>query len=211
VHDFDFDAMQKKRIARGAANRKRGSKSKKCALPSDNLTTGQWKRRNGKVMSYQLNKPMAWADFKAMPLDIQSEYLSNLIHKYGANSKSLGDMFGVTAQGVRDYVKRNNLGITFEFSKMSEAERDIWEAFIRDEISDIPKVPAPLDAAVAPVPDTAQQVVKETCHATEKHIIPTGFTLVFTGEIDVEVIANSMLKLLGSEATGEIEIIFSQS
>lgn len=29
MHDFDYDVMQKKRIASGAAHRKRGAKSKK--------------------------------------------------------------------------------------------------------------------------------------------------------------------------------------
>ena len=46
MHDFDYDAMQKKRIARGASHMKRGSKSKKCTLPSDYLTAAQKRRLN---------------------------------------------------------------------------------------------------------------------------------------------------------------------
>ena len=38
MNDFDYDALQKKRIAAGARHMKRGSRSKRCSLPSDNLT-----------------------------------------------------------------------------------------------------------------------------------------------------------------------------
>ena len=53
MHDFDYDAMQKKRIARGASHMKRGSKSKKCTLPSDYLTAAQKRRLNGPVSTYK--------------------------------------------------------------------------------------------------------------------------------------------------------------
>ena len=46
MNDFDFDVMTKKRIARGAAARKCGSKSRRCTLPSDYLTDAQKKARN---------------------------------------------------------------------------------------------------------------------------------------------------------------------
>ena len=45
VNDFDYDCMQKKRVARGAfshVNHKRG----KCRLPSDYLTAAQRKEMN---------------------------------------------------------------------------------------------------------------------------------------------------------------------
>lgn len=36
--DFDYDVKQRRELARAAKYRKRGSKSKKCTLPSDYLT-----------------------------------------------------------------------------------------------------------------------------------------------------------------------------
>ena len=63
MHDFDYDAMQKKRIARGAMHMKRGSKSKKCSLPHDGLTAAQLRRLNGPVSTYKMDEPMDWEGF----------------------------------------------------------------------------------------------------------------------------------------------------
>ena len=69
MNDFDYDAMQKKRIGRGYHNMKRRTRG--CALPSDHLTAAQLKARNGSVNTYNLNLPMSWETFKAMPKDLQ--------------------------------------------------------------------------------------------------------------------------------------------
>ena len=132
MHDFDYDAMQKKRIARGAAHMKRGSKSKKCTLPSDYLTAAQKRRLNGPVNTYKLDEPMGWESFKAMPEDLQKKYILNLQETYQANNDMLGKMFGVT--GVSVCKMRHALGIgAMGQSKMTRDEvtvRDAkWDAF----------------------------------------------------------------------------------
>ena len=95
MNDFDYDALQKKRIAAGARHMRRGSRSKRCFLPSDNLTPAQLKRRNGPVSTYKLDAPMRWDDFKEMPADLQKQYLTYLVETYGATNEMLGDMFYV--------------------------------------------------------------------------------------------------------------------
>ena len=132
MHDFDYDAMQKKRIARGASHMKRGSKSKKCTLPSDYLTAAQKRRLNGPVSTYKLDEPMSWESFKAMPEDLQKKYILNLQETYQANNDMLGKMFGVT--GVSVCKMRHALGIgAMGQSKMTRDEvavRDAkWNAF----------------------------------------------------------------------------------
>ena len=132
MHDFDYDAMQKKRIARGASHMKRGSKSKKCTLPSDYLTDAQKRRLNGPVSTYKLDEPMSWESFKAMPEDLQKKYILNLQETYQANNDMLGKMFGVT--GVSVCKMRHALGIgAMGQSKMTRDEvavRDAkWNAF----------------------------------------------------------------------------------
>lgn len=132
MHDFDYDAMQKKRIARGAAHMKRGSKSKKCSLPSDHLTPAQLRRLNGPVITYKLDEPMNWESFKAMPEDLQKKYILNLQETYQANNDMLGKMFGVT--GVSVCRMRHALGVgAMGQSKMTRDEiavRDAkWDAF----------------------------------------------------------------------------------
>ena len=142
MHDFDYDAMQKKRIARGAAHMKRGSMSKKCTLPSDYLTDAQKRRLNGPVSTYKLDEPMNWESFKAMPEDLQKKYILNLQETYQANNDMLGKMFGVT--GVSVCKMRHALGIgAMGQSKMTRDEvtvRDAkWDAFCNGVVGGKPK------------------------------------------------------------------------
>ena len=142
MHDFDYDAMQKKRIARGASHMKRGSKSKKCTLPSDYLTAAQKRRLNGPVSTYKLDEPMNWESFKAMPEDLQKKYILNLQETYQANNDMLGKMFGVT--GVSVCKMRHALGIgAMGQSKMTRDEvavRDAkWDAFCNGVVGGKPR------------------------------------------------------------------------
>ena len=96
MNDFEYDCLQRKRLASQAKYRKRGSKSKKCTLPSDRLTNKQWKERCGPVVSFNFNKPIEWDRFKKLPVAVQSEYITNLQKRFGATAVDLGNMFGVT-------------------------------------------------------------------------------------------------------------------
>ena len=116
MNDFDFDVMTKKRIARGAAARKCGSKSRRCTLPSDYLTDAQKKARNGKMSTYNLSKPMTYEQFKLMPRDLQREYLLKLRNDMHASSRVIAQMFGCSYETVRVVIR--NLGINTGGKKM---------------------------------------------------------------------------------------------
>ena len=144
MHDFDYDAMQKKRIARGASHMKRGSKSKKCTLPSDYLTAAQKRRLNGPVSTYKLDEPMSWESFKAMPEDLQKQYILNLQNTYQANDKMIGKMFGKSDVTVGEY--RKKLGIhSIGKSKMTRDKVGIrntkWDAFCNGVVGGKPGEP----------------------------------------------------------------------
>ena len=47
------------------------------------------------MSTYKLDEPMRWDDFKAMLVDLQKQYLTNLVETYGATNEMLGDMFYV--------------------------------------------------------------------------------------------------------------------
>ena len=148
MHDFDYDAMQKKRIARGASHMKRGSKSKKCTLPSDYLTDAQKRRLNGPVSTYKLDEPMSWESFKAMPEDLQKKYILNLQETYQANNDMLGKMFGVTGTSVCKM--RHALGVSaMGQSKMTRDEvavRDAkWDAFCNGVVGGKPGEPKKIE------------------------------------------------------------------
>ena len=167
MNDFDYDALQKKRIAAGARHMKRGSRSKRCSLLSDNLTPAQLKRRNGPVSTYKLDAPMRWDDFKAMPVDLQKKYLTNLVEAYGATNEMLGDMFYVHPTHVGTVKKA--LGVINNnprhLSKEKKAIRDqMWAAFCNgvvgggDAVKETPREPEKVETLPARCPDELEEV-----------------------------------------------------
>ena len=166
MNDFDYDALQKKRIAAGARHMKRGSRSKRCSLPSDNLTPAQLKRRNGPVSTYKLDAPMMWDDFKAMPVDLQKQYLTNLVETYGATNEMLGDMFYVhpthvgTVKKALGVVSHNPHRLIGE----KKAIRDqMWAAFCNgvvgggDAVKETPKEPKKVETLPVRCPDELEE------------------------------------------------------
>ena len=168
MNDFDYDVLQKKRIAAGARHMKRGGRSKRCSLPSDHLTPTQLKRRNGPVSTYKLDEPMRWDDFKAMPVDLQKQYLTNLVETYGATNEMLGDMFYVHPTHVGAVKKA--LGVISNnprhLSKEKKTIRDqMWAAFCNgvvgggDAVKETPKEPKKVETLPVRCPDELEESV----------------------------------------------------
>ena len=59
MNDFEFDCLQKKRLAQQAKYRKRGSKSKKCPMSTDHMTKKQWIERCGKIVTIKMDSPVS--------------------------------------------------------------------------------------------------------------------------------------------------------
>lgn len=160
MNDFDFDAMQKKRIARGAAHMKRGSKSTKCSLPSDHMTQAQWKRRNGPVSTYKLDAPMKFETFTEMPADLKKKYLESLYDLYGASDRRIGDMMGVSQHTSARH--RSNLGIVRTGSRIGAEElarrEAMWSAFCNGVVGGAPEK---REAEPFPVPSVTEPIKVE--------------------------------------------------
>ena len=135
MNDFDFDVMRKKRIAHSAARMKRGSKSKKCTLPSDHLTPAQWKRRNGPVSTYSLNQPMDWETFKSLPTDIQQSYIDILQSRFNVTTATIGkDMFDKTPATLKAHMEKYGLKyIQMKGRNMTAEEREAWKHWLNPE------------------------------------------------------------------------------
>ena len=88
MSDFEYDCWQRKRIAQQAKYRKCGSKSKKCSMSTDHMTQKQWKERNGKVVTVNLNQPITWDDFKALTASMQEEYLKHMMENFCRHVRS---------------------------------------------------------------------------------------------------------------------------
>lgn len=134
MNDFDFDAMQKKRIANGAKHKRGGSKSKKCSLPSDNLTPAQMRALNGEVKAYNLNEPMSWEAFKAMPHDLQLAYIKGLHSRFNVGACTVSaDMFHLSGNAVLVHGRRHGVDFAMPHSKMSRIQREVWERWLNRE------------------------------------------------------------------------------
>ena len=204
MSDFEFDCMKKKQLAGQAKYRKRGSKSKKCSLPSDGMTNKQWKEKCGPVISYNPNKPMIWDDFKKLPTHIQAEYITNLQQKFGVTAVDLGKMFGVQALTVRKHADANNLGVEFPRGHaLSAAKKAEWEKFVCPEQEESQAFVEPDEGDDWPVEEPADNPAPAQTEAMKMK----NFSLRFSGNIDVNMIANSLKWILGESSNGELEII----
>ena len=129
--DFDYDVKQKKDIARSAGKKVSGAKSRRCSLPHDGLNSKQLEALNGPVKSYNLSKPMTWAELKAMPAELQKEYLRKLGVRFNPTSYALAEMLGTTHTTVGRLLRELGLSRS-KGQRMTEGDKKAWEFFLAD-------------------------------------------------------------------------------
>ena len=226
MNDFDYDVLQKKRTAAGARHMKRGSRSKRCSLPSDHLTPAQLKRRNGPVSTYKLDAPMGWDDFKSMPVDLQKKYMTNLVETYGATNEMLGDMFYVHPTHVGAVKKA--LGVVshnpHRLIGEKKAIRDqMWAAFCNgvvgggDAVKETPIEPEKVETLPVRCPDELEEAAitpadTEAPAGTEPVIVKiptldmTELSATFNGWFTPETFLGWIAKLPIPEAEVKIRV-----
>ena len=192
MNDFEFDCLQKKRLAQQAKYRKRGSKSKKCPMSTDHMTKKQWIERCGKIVTIKMDSPVSWASFKELSKQTQEEYLKNLMEKYHINASSLAEMFHITPITVRRHIATQGLAVSFPVGHSMNAEdRRAWELFLSGD-------------AVEQSENEVSLENEEMCD--EEPMSICSFSLRFSGKIDVSMISNSLVRILGDHSVGEIEV-----
>ena len=132
---FQQTSRERKRIGAGAYARKNGSRTKKCTLPSDNMTAGQIKKRNGEIMQYKLNQPMKWKEFKSMPEDLQKEYIQKLASEKKARAKDVAEMLGIHKNYLSDYARTLFQGETPFTGTHQVNQSQEWRDFIEGNIT----------------------------------------------------------------------------
>ena len=205
MNDFDFDVMTKKRIARGAAARKCGSKSRRCTLPSDYLTDAQKKARNGKMSTYNLSKPMTYEQFKLMPRDLQREYLLKLRNDMHASSRVIAQMFGCSDETVRVVIR--NLGINTGGKKMFMNLDQLmrWNNWLSGDAANTP--------VAVTEPETETEAEAETISAAAEETEDAGAPVnndASTEEMKCAALLGGKLNLRGtaSEILSRLAIVF---
>mgnify|MGYP006988867829 CR=1 FL=1 len=151
---FKKTDAERKSMGHGARAKKCGSKSKKCSLPSDNLTASEIKKMNGECKSYDLAKPMRWDVFRALPHDLQSEYIRKL-SAMGASRVDICDMFACSEGAYSQYMNVHHKGERFfdqknlryrnndEFVAWFCGESGIQEAVLDTAKAESPKAKEP--------------------------------------------------------------------
>ena len=182
--DFDYDCYLKKQVAHSAARRKNGSRSKRCTLPSDTMTEAQKKKLNGRVVTYYMNRPMTWADFKTMPEDLKKQYLDFLVSEFDAGSKQISQMFGIAGGTLTKYIPA---GFSFRKAhRMDKSKVEAWERFLAGETPQAEEVPAQPEE-----PAPAEQELP-----AEENVTFLNVTLNFKGgEINPDLMADAITVL----------------
>ena len=138
MNDVEFilkeDIKEKKRTGSGYRYKKNGSKSKKCSLPSDHLSKKEIEKMNGECKVYNLNKPMNYSNFCAMPVDLRIKYLEMLRDKFGANQTEISKMMGVADTTLASHRAKFLDGKpVFRSYKHSRLDVEAWNKFINGE------------------------------------------------------------------------------
>lgn len=206
MNDFDYENYQKKRLAHQASRRKCGSKSKRCPMSTDYMTRKQWEERNGKIVSVSFDKPTTWENFKELSKGVQEEYLRHLAETYNANATNLAEMFGMSVATVRRHIQTADLDIKFRVGHSMNAEqRDAWERFLHNAQDYI---------VVGDMKDEDKAALAEAMNASpiepaSEPMKMSEFSLCFIGPINVEMVANSLRRILGDDANGEVRVVCS--
>ena len=213
MNDVEFilkeDIKEKKQAGRGYRYKKNGSKSKKCSLPSDNLSKKELNKMNGECKVYNLNKPMSYSNFCAMPVDLQIKYLEMLRDKFGANQTEISKMMNVAPSTLAShrYKFLNNKPI-FPSSNRPRLDKDAWNRFINGEEA---------ENAVEAEPD--EEVLGDTCgtdNSTETTYLPYSQVIqkadIVNGSMNLkgkaDDIFRKMTDILGCENEYEIYVCF---
>lgn len=161
---FKQEVREKKRIGYGARNKKNGSKSKKCTLPSDHLTRKEKEKLNGEVTTWNMHAFYSVEEFKAMPHDIQVEYINSIMNRYDVGLSTISKLlFGMGETYLYNYFKRSG-DIKFMNIRSGGRKKSNAKAFEEDilrarSVQDVPKLialdsPQEENVSVEPIIET---------------------------------------------------------
>jgi hypothetical protein len=101
-----YQDLKEKKVTGYSARKQRSHCGKAgCKLPSDYLTKKEIKNMSGECRSYRLNEPMKFAEFKAMPNDLQMIYITAIREKYNAPVSMIGKMMGIERAHLSKYLR----------------------------------------------------------------------------------------------------------
>lgn len=210
---FHQDCREKKAAGRGIYSRKGGSKSKRCRLPSDNLTEAQKRKLNGEVITVKLYSEIAWSDFKKANKQVQKLYILAWQETFEARQNDIAEMFGISQNGFNQWCKKHVPEIKWPRKRKISPK---WEEYLEKRKTggicigepaeampddtelpmvepDIPKLP---EEEIIP---TREEAKKVNLRVEDGHIRMTG---------NAEAIFTKMLLMFDSKKNYEITVVF---
>lgn len=105
-----YQDVREKKVTGYSARKQRShcGKGGRVKLPSDYLTKKELKKMSGECVSYRLNDPMTWYQFKAMPEDLQLSYIKAIQDKYDAPIGAIAKMLGISDESLIRLLRKNN-------------------------------------------------------------------------------------------------------
>lgn len=98
-YTFITDVAEKKRIARGAFNKRtHNGKGGKVRFPSDYLSNKERNKMNGEIREYRMNSPITYAEFKKYPDDLKKKYIQRLRDMFDVSDTDIATMMGVNVK-----------------------------------------------------------------------------------------------------------------
>lgn len=209
---FRQTEIERKRSGRGAFSKKNGSRSKKCSLPSDRLTARQRKELNGKLETYNLNKPMTWTEFLGIPYDLQAKYLDGLVKNYSARRNDIALMFGIQPNTLSSYISKKLGGKKYWDGASPHNASYEWLHFVASADFKVEEVSQPVEeCSVQPAP--SESVKHPVAEDVPTKLVPidlevTSGHVVFRGE--PHAIFTKALMALDTSKTYKVEIYFTK-
>lgn len=136
TYTFNQTSKERKALVPSTMKRTNGSKSHRCTLPSDLLTPAQQRKLNGPVHKYSLSEPMSWEYFKAMPRDLQAEYLSDLCERFGVGSSTISRLlFGLSHSGLSAHCISSGIKYPTTRGRISRKTLEVFRAWVSGDLN----------------------------------------------------------------------------
>ena len=157
------EAREHKANGRAVYSRASRGGGKSCRLSSDSLTQSQWKKKNGELITVNMNKIITWREFKKLNSDLQRMYLENLKLKCNPRNKDVAEAMGVDNNAFSAYLCNHHAD--FKFTNYCKTPTDAWLKFIREEskADEDDTLEEPLEAEN----DTLEEVVESNNHNSD--------------------------------------------
>lgn len=105
---YNEDMKQKSSIRKSANSKKGGSNTMK--LGNKPMSWQEIASKHGECKTWNLDSFMSFSDFKAMPQDLQVEYVNKLQDKYDIGIKHISrELFNVGDDGLQSHLRMHNI------------------------------------------------------------------------------------------------------